>query len=65
MCVQNMKVRIFQGLLVEFPVGVATRIWAFQHNMAMFLELKLAHVGEKAPKTLLATSTIDISKNIV
>ena len=32
----------FQGLPVEFPVGVATRIRAFQHNMATFLELWLA-----------------------
>ena len=42
MCVQNMEASIFQGLPVEFLVGVATHTRAFQHNMAMFLELELA-----------------------
>ena len=39
MCVQNMKVSIFQGLPVEFPVGVATCTGL---SMAMFLDLWLA-----------------------
>ena len=42
MCVRNMEASVFQGLPVEFPVGVAIRTWAFLHVMAMFLELWLA-----------------------
>ena len=42
MCVRNMEASVFQGLPVEFPLGVATCAWAFQHKMATFLELWLA-----------------------
>ena len=42
MCVRNMEAFVFQGLAVEFPVGVAIRTWAFLCDMAMFLELWLA-----------------------
>ena len=42
MCVRNMEASVFQGLPVEFPVGVTTSTQAFQHDMAMFLELWLA-----------------------
>ena len=42
MCVRNMEASVFQGLLIEFPVSVATRTRASQHDMATFLELWLA-----------------------
>ena len=41
MCVWNMEALVFQGLPVEFPVGVAIRTWAFLCDTAMFLELWL------------------------
>ena len=37
-----MEASVFQGFPVEFPVGMVTHTRAFQHNMAMFLELWLA-----------------------
>ena len=42
MCVRNMGAAIFQGLPVQFPLGVPTRIRAVQYDMATFLELWLA-----------------------
>ena len=41
MCVQNTEASVFQGLPVEFPLGVAIRTRAFQHKMVAFLELWL------------------------
>ena len=37
----SVHVSEFQGLPVEFPVGVATHTQAVQHDMATFLELRL------------------------
>ena len=41
MSVRNMEASVFQRLPVEFPVGVATRTWALQHDRATILELWL------------------------
>ena len=63
MCVRNTEASIFQRLPVEFPVGVATRTRLFSTTWPRFWNSGLLRVGEKAPKALLVTSTIDISKN--
>ena len=55
----------FQGLSVEFPVGVAIRIRAFQHNMATSWSTSSLRVGDKASKAMLVSSNINISKNAV
>ena len=65
MCVRNMGAVVFQGLLVEFPVGLVTCIRDFQRNMPRFWSCSLLCVGEKAPKASLVTSTIDISEKAV
>ena len=49
---------VFQGLPIAFPVGMATRIRAFQHNMSRFWSSGLLCVGEEAPKTLLVLSIL-------
>ena len=63
MCVRNMEASVFQRLPVEFPVGVVTRTWLFSTTVPRFWNSGLLRVGEKAPKALLVTSTIDISNN--
>ena len=63
MCVRNTEASVFQRLPVEFPVGVATRTRLFSTTRPRFWNSGLLRVGEKAPKALLVTSTIDISKN--
>ena len=50
----------FQGLPVEFPVGMATRIRAFQHDMATSWSTGLLRVGDKASKAMLVSSNISI-----
>ena len=62
MCVRNTEASVFQRLPVEFPVGVATRT---RTTWPRFWSSVLLCVGEKAPKALLVTGTIDISKNAV
>ena len=63
MCVRNTEASVFQRLPVEFPLGVATRTRLFSTTWPLFWNSGLLRVGEKAPKALLVTSTIDISKN--
>ena len=65
MCVQNTEASVFQRLPVEFPVGVATRSRLFSTIWPRFCSSVLLCVGEKAPKALLVTGTIDISENAV
>ena len=65
MCVRNMEASVFQGLLVEFLVGVATHIGLFSTTWPRFWSSGLLCVGEKAPKVLPVASTINISKNAV
>ena len=62
MCPKYGGVRISEAP-VEFPVGVATRTRLFSTTWPRFWNSGLLRVGEKAPKALLVTSTIDISKN--
>ena len=62
MCVRNTEASVFQRLPVEFPVGVATRT---RTTWPRFWSSVLLCVGEKVPKALLVTGTIDISENAV
>ena len=67
MCVRNMEahihVHVVDGLLVKFLVSMATCTWAFSTIWPCFWSSGLLCVREKAPKALLLSSTIDISKN--
>ena len=65
MCVRNMEVSVFQGLPVEFPVGVVHALGILSATWPHFWSSGLLHIGEKAPKALLVTSSIDISENTV